>query len=90
METARKENNRHANNNMVEAHQDNMIPMPTPRELEIIQLAMQGFTTKAIAAELYIEQGTVEVHRSNIIRKLRCGNLTAAVAISLNKRWIKY
>lgn len=65
-------------------------PRPTRRELDIMRLAMHGYTTKAIAAELFIEQGTVEVHRSNIIRKLRCGNFTAAVVMALREKWLEY
>lgn len=90
MESLRNDRIKNRNSNQRELQYDTAPPVPTPRELEIIKLAMKGYTTKAMAAELFIEQGTVEVHRSNIIRKLRCGNLTAAVAISLRKNWITY
>lgn len=42
----------------------------TPRELEILQLVVEGHTNKAIAAEIYISEKTVEFHLDNIYTKL--------------------
>jgi len=42
----------------------------TPREMEILRLAAEGFTNREIAARLCISHRTVELHRSNLIRKL--------------------
>lgn len=42
----------------------------TPRELEIIQLVLAGYTNKAIAAEIFISEKTVEFHLDNIYRKI--------------------
>ena len=42
----------------------------TPRELEILQLVVAGYTNKAIAAAIYISEKTVEFHLDNIYSKL--------------------
>ena len=42
----------------------------TPREMEILQLILAGRTNKAIAAEIYITEKTVEFHLTNIYTKL--------------------
>jgi DNA-binding NarL/FixJ family response regulator len=42
----------------------------TARELEIIQLVLAGYTNKAIAAEIYISEKTVEFHLDNIYSKI--------------------
>ena len=42
----------------------------TPRELEILQLVVAGYTNRAIAAEIYISEKTVEFHLDHIYNKL--------------------
>jgi DNA-binding NarL/FixJ family response regulator len=42
----------------------------TPRELEILQLLLAGYTNKAIAAEIFISEKTVEFHLDNIYTKI--------------------
>lgn len=42
----------------------------TPRELEILQLVLEGHTNKAIAAETLISEKTVEFHLDNIYSKI--------------------
>ena len=42
----------------------------TSRELEILQLVLAGFTNKAIAAEIFISEKTVEFHLDNIYTKI--------------------
>jgi len=42
----------------------------TSRELEILQLVLAGYTNKAIAAEIYISEKTVEFHLSHIYTKI--------------------
>jgi DNA-binding CsgD family transcriptional regulator len=46
----------------------------TPRENEIMQLVSQGFSSKEIAAKLFISRNTVESHRKHILRKLSVRN----------------
>ena len=42
----------------------------TPRELEILRLVLAGYTNKAIAAEIYISEKTVEFHLDHIYTKV--------------------
>jgi DNA-binding NarL/FixJ family response regulator len=42
----------------------------TPRELEILRLVLEGQTNKAIAAEIYISEKTVEFHLDNLYTKI--------------------
>jgi DNA-binding NarL/FixJ family response regulator len=42
----------------------------TSRELEILQLVLAGYTNKAIAAEIFISEKTVEFHLDNIYSKI--------------------
>ena len=42
----------------------------TSRELEILQLVLAGFTNKAIAAEIFISEKTVEFHLDNVYTKI--------------------
>ena len=42
----------------------------TPRELEILQLVLAGYTNKAIAAEIFISEKTVEFHLDHIYTKI--------------------
>lgn len=42
----------------------------TPRELEVVKLIAESYTTREIAEELVISEKTVERHRSNILEKL--------------------
>lgn len=46
----------------------------TARELEVLLLVGQGYTSKQIAKKLGIRQNTVEVHRANLMRKLDAPN----------------
>jgi two-component system NarL family response regulator len=46
----------------------------TPREIEVVHLLVDGKTSVEIAMELHISPNTVEVHRRNILRKLKMKN----------------
>jgi DNA-binding NarL/FixJ family response regulator len=49
------------------------------REIDIIQLIKQGMSSKEIALQLDISLKTVEVHRYNILKKLKLKNTAALV-----------
>ena len=42
----------------------------TPREIEVLQLVLEGRTNKAIAAEIRICEKTVEFHLNHIYTKI--------------------
>ena len=47
----------------------------TARQKEILSLVTQGFTNREIAEKLDISVRTVEVHRFNLMRRLRVRNV---------------
>ena len=49
------------------------------REIEIIRCIVKGSSSKEIAQELFIAVKTVEVHRYNILKKLKLKNAAALV-----------
>jgi DNA-binding NarL/FixJ family response regulator len=49
------------------------------REIEVLRLAAQGLTNKAIGARLNISDRTVQGHLANVYGKLAVGNRTEAV-----------
>ena len=42
----------------------------TPREMQILQLVIEGKTNRAIATEIYISEKTVEFHLNRIYSKI--------------------
>jgi DNA-binding NarL/FixJ family response regulator len=57
----------------------------TRREIEIVSLITQGFTSRKIAQKLSISAGTVDTHRRNILRKLGIRNAAALVKYAFTK-----
>jgi two-component system response regulator FixJ len=55
----------------------------TPREQEILLALMAGMSNKLVAHELAISVRTVEMHRSNILRKLGIGNLAEGAVLMM-------
>jgi two-component system response regulator FixJ len=51
----------------------------TPREREVLELVVGGLANKAIAAHLRISVKTVEVHRGNVMRKMKADSLPQLV-----------
>lgn len=52
----------------------------TERESELLRLVSTGHTNRAIAAELFVSEKTVERHLSNVFRKLGVSSRAAATA----------
>ncbi|GAB2565944.1 response regulator transcription factor [Gracilibacillus alcaliphilus] len=61
----------------------------TKREKEVLQLLIEGKTTKAIAKELFLSNGTVRNYISVILDKLEVDNRLEAVAKAQEKGWLK-
>lgn len=53
----------------------------TTREKEILKYLLQGYLNKVIAHELSLSIKTVELHRSNILRKLKAPSMTALLSM---------
>ena len=54
---------------------DSAFSVLSKREREILQLLAEGKTTKQIAKSLHISTKTVEVHRLNIMNKLKIDSI---------------
>lgn len=50
------------------------------REMEVLKWVKKGLTSKEIAAQLFISSKTVEVHRYNILHKLKLKNRTSLIS----------
>ncbi|MDZ7658363.1 response regulator transcription factor [Fodinibius sp.] len=55
----------------------------TDREQEILQLIVDGLTSKQIAQELYISPRTVDTHRANLMEKLELNNIAELVRYAI-------
>jgi len=51
----------------------------THREVEVLRLIIKELTNKEIAAQLFISDRTVEVHRKNLMRKIKCTNTVGLI-----------
>ena len=58
------------------------------RELDVLRLAAQGLTNKAIGVTLNISDRTVQGHLANIYGKLAVSSRTEAVTTALKLGWI--
>ncbi|NQU32223.1 MAG: response regulator transcription factor [Bacteroidetes bacterium] len=61
-------------NNSIIGHRLNssIASLLSPREIEILELVIQGKTSKEIAEELFISKTTVDTHRRNLLEKTGC------------------
>ena len=57
----------------------------TSREVEVLRLLAQGLTNQEIAGQLFIGEGTVRTHVSNILSKLHLANRTQAALYALRE-----
>jgi two-component system response regulator NreC len=57
----------------------------TTREREVLHLAAQSCTNAEIAKRLYISRRTVEVHRANVMHKLRLHSQTQLIRYAMKR-----
>jgi FixJ family two-component response regulator len=62
---------------------DERLQTLTPREREVLGLALKGHSSKGIARELGISHRTVELHRSNLLEKLGVASITELLRLKL-------
>lgn len=60
----------------------------TDREIEVLKLLIEEFTSKQIAEKLFISERTVETHRSNLLRKTNSTNTIGLLKYALAKNLI--
>jgi len=51
----------------------------TPREVELLEMVVEGRANKVIARDLSISQRTVEIHRARVMKKMKAGSVTDLV-----------
>lgn len=61
----------------------------TIQEIRILRLIGEGFSNKAIAAQLYISPNTVKAHVSRILQKLQLSNRTDAALFALENGLVR-
>src|SRR4029077_3614939 len=54
----------------------------TPRERDVVPLIVAGLLNKQAAAELGISEFTLQIHRSNVMRKVPAGSLVELVRLA--------
>jgi FixJ family two-component response regulator len=67
----------------MEAHKRRLADL-TPRETEVLLLALAGHNNKAIGKQLQISFRTVEIHRSRILRKMGAANMLELARLSMD------
>lgn len=61
------------------------LPSLTQREREVLQLIVEGHSTKEIASHLYVSVNTIDVHRRNIMNKLKVNNLAQLIKYTIQE-----
>lgn len=59
------------------------------REIEIIDLIAEGFTSKEIATRLFISEHTVKTHRKNIFQKTNVSDSDELIKWAMNNKLIR-
>jgi FixJ family two-component response regulator len=54
----------------------------TPRERQVFELVSQGLLNKQIAGRLGTREGTVKLHRANLVRKLEANSVSDLVRMA--------
>jgi DNA-binding NarL/FixJ family response regulator len=67
---------------------DKPIESLTPREMDVLKLAAQGLTNKAIGTQLNVSDRTVQGHLANIFSKLHVATRTEAVMRAVTLGWL--
>lgn len=71
-----------------ESDDEKAIHSLTQRELDILSLVSQGATNEAISKTLYISQGTVKKHITNILSKLNISSRVEAVIFANKNSYV--
>ena len=58
-------------------------PPLTPRQLQVLQLIIDGYTSREIGVQLKISTQTVEVHRYNLMQRLDARNVAQLIKQAL-------
>lgn len=65
-----------------------LISSLTKREVQVLKLVAQQYSTREIANELHISESTVETHRKNLMRKVKVKNSVGLAIFALKNEVI--
>lgn len=60
------------------------------REIEVISLIAQEYTTQEIADKLFLSKHTIESYRKNLITKLKVRNLAGLTKYAIQKKYVQF
>jgi DNA-binding NarL/FixJ family response regulator len=63
-------------------------PVPTKRELQIIENLARGMTSYQIASAMHISFETVQTYRKRILNKFGVNSSSELIVLAMKKRWI--
>lgn len=66
-------------------HTNKVVDALTSREIDILELVVDGLTNKKIASQLSISENTVKIHLRNILEKLHLQNRIQAAVYAVRK-----
>jgi len=72
------------------AQESGQVETLTERELEILQLLVQGHSNPEIARRLYLAAGTVRNYVSNILQKLGVPDRTQAAVVAIQRGLVRH
>lgn len=65
-------------------------PALTLREIEVLDCVAQGFSNRAIADALFVNEQTVKNHMTSIFRKLEVDDRVQALILSIKRGWVDF
>lgn len=71
-------------------HRKENVSVLTKRELEILRLICDEFSTANIAESLFISPRTVETHRKNIMHKTGCKTIVGLIKFAINNQLVQF
>ncbi|MHB8134971.1 MAG: BTAD domain-containing putative transcriptional regulator [Anaerolineaceae bacterium] len=72
--------NEFSNSQLVEKHKEALPETLTSREMDILQLLVEGCSNREMAERLVLSEGTIKFHVHNILGKLYAASRTQAIA----------
>lgn len=70
--------------------EDDIFSPLTPREMDVLELIIEGLSNKGIAYRLGISKQTVKNHVTSILAKLSLSDRTQAAIYALRRGWVRF
>jgi DNA-binding NarL/FixJ family response regulator len=70
--------------------EDDIFSPLTPREMDVLELIIEGLSNKGIAYRLGISKQTVKNHVTSILSKLGLSDRTQAAIYALRRGWVRF